>query len=148
MRVFDMSRFSQVAFLATLLLIGCGKQSSPDAVRTDVQRLMEQHIGHKLNASSPLKLADVEGKLCVGMAIEEFNEFIAKSNKGPNESTMVMGGPFVEGEGDAIKVDPKKPMLTYFLRDADLIVVTELVGENDQPEARIVSWRVEPLRDK
>jgi hypothetical protein len=139
-------RFLKVALMAALVAVGCGRQAGPDTVRTDVQRLMEKQIGQKLNASSPLCLADVEGKLRIGMAFEEFDQIIAKENKGPHESTKVMGGPLLEG--DPPKVDPKKSMLTFFLRDADLIVVTELVGEKDEPVARIVSWRVEPLRDK
>jgi hypothetical protein len=139
------SRFAKVA-LATLLAVGCSRQSSPDAVRTDVQSLMEKQMGQKLNASSPLNLADVEGKLRIGMSIEEFDQIIAKGNKGPNEGTKVMGGPFVEG--DPPKIDPKKGTRTYFLQDADLIVVTEFGDQKDRAEERIVSWRVEPLRDK
>jgi hypothetical protein len=127
------SRFAKVALLAVWLAVGCGRQSSQDAARK------------KLNASSSLSLADVEGKLRRGMAIEEFDRVIAKDNKGPNESTKVLGGPFMEG--DPPKVDPKKGTRTYFLRDADLIVVTEFVGTKEEPDERVVSWRAEPLRD-
>jgi hypothetical protein len=140
------SRFAKVALLATVLAVGCGRQSSPDAVRTDVQSLMEKQMGQKLNASSPLSLADVEGKLRIGMGIEEFDQIIAKDNKGPNEGTKVMGGPFVEG--DPPKVDPKKAIRTYYLRDSNLIVVTEFGDQRDRAEERIISWRVEPLRDR
>ena len=127
-----MSRLAEVALLAVLLAVGCDRQSSHDEARK------------KPNASSPLNLADVERKLRRGMAIEEFDQVIAKDNKGPNESTKVMGGPFVEG--DPPKVDPKKGTRTYFLRDANLIVVTEFVETKEEPEERVVSWRAEPLR--
>jgi hypothetical protein len=60
-------RFLKVALMAALVAVGCGRQAGPDTVRTDVQRLMEKQIGQKLNASSPICLADVEGKLRIGM---------------------------------------------------------------------------------
>jgi hypothetical protein len=139
-----MRRLPKVALLAALLAVGCGRQSSPDAARTDVQCLMEKQMGQKLNASSTLNLAEVEGKLRIGMAIEEFDHIIAKDNKGPNESTKVLGGPVVEG--DPPKIDPKKGTRTYFLRDVDLIVVTEFVAAKEEREERIVSWRAKLLR--
>lgn len=138
-----MSRLVVFAFLAASLAVGCGRPASPDSARKRVQRLMERQLGQKLNDSSPLRLADVEGKLRKGMPIGEFDGIIAEHNKGPNESTKVMSAPFVEG--DPPKVDPKRQTRTYLLRDADLIVVTELLGSKEEPDERIVSWRSEPL---
>ncbi len=139
-----MSRFLFAACLG-VFLAGCGRQDRPDEVRKNVQGLMERQLGKKMNASSPHTLADVEGKLRKGMPIGEFDQFIAQRNKGHDESTKVMTSPFVEG--DPPKLDPKRQTRTYFLRDADLVVVTEFVGPEDEPEERVVSWRSEPVRE-
>src|SRR6516164_5631266 len=127
-----MSRLPFVACLGAVLAAGCGRQDGPEGARKNVQRLMERQLGQKMNASSPHTLADVEGKLRKGMPIGEFDGFLAQRNKGPSESTKVMSFPFMEG--DPPKADPKRQTRTYFLRDADLIVVTEFVGPEDEPE--------------
>jgi hypothetical protein len=139
-----MSRLLFVVCLGAALAAGCGRQDSPEGARKNVQRLMERQLGQKMNASSPHTLADVEGKLRKGMPIGEFDRFIAERNKGHDQSTKVMSSPFVEG--DPPKVDPKRQTRTYLLRDADLIVVTEFVGSEEEPEERVVSWRSEPVR--
>jgi hypothetical protein len=126
------------------ILAGCGRKSEEDAARKSVQNLMEERLGQKLNASSPLTLADVKGKLRRRMPIGEFDRIIAEHNRGPDRSTKIMGHALVEG--DAPKANPKKQVRTYYLRDADLIVVTEFVGAGDERQERIVSWRAEPLR--
>jgi hypothetical protein len=139
-----MRRFLFAACLGAILAAGCGRQDSPDGARKNVQGLMERQLGQKMNASSPHTLAGVEGKLRKGMPIGEFDQFIAERNKGHDQSTKVMSSPFVGG--DPPKADPKRQTRTYFLRDADLIVVTEFVGPEDEPEERVVSWRSEPVR--
>src|SRR5207248_804471 len=106
--------------------------------------LMERNLGHKLNASSPLTLADVKDRLRRGMPVAEFDRVVAERNKGPNESTKVMSHALVEG--DPPRADPNKQVRTYYLRDADLVVVTEFVGAGDELREQVVSWRTEPLK--
>jgi hypothetical protein len=104
---------------------------------------MEKQLGQRLNASSPLTLAEVKDRLRQGMLIEEFDRVIAERNKGPNESTKVMSHTLIEG--DPPRANPKKAVRTYYFRDADLIVVTEYVGTEAEPQEQVVSWRIEPL---
>jgi hypothetical protein len=77
------------------------------------------------------------------MPIEEFDRIIAEHNTGPNTSTKVMSHALVEG--DPPKANPKKGVRTYYLRDANLIVVTQFIGAEDEPREQVVSWRTEPL---
>ena len=77
------------------------------------------------------------------MPIEKFDRIIAEQSQG--KRTHVMAHAFIEG--DAPRADMKKQVRTYFLRDADLIVVTEFVGAQDESQEQIVSWRSEPLAD-
>jgi hypothetical protein len=114
-----------------------------DPARKHMQRLMEEKLGYQLNASSPLTLADVKDKLRRGMPIEEFDRIIAEQNQGPNKRTLVMSHAFVQD--DTPRADTKKGVWTFFLRDADLIVVTEFVGAQDESQEQIVSWRSEPV---
>jgi hypothetical protein len=138
-----MGRFLWRGLVVALLAAGCGRQAGQDAVRKDVQHLMEKQLGQKLNASSPLRLAEVKDKLRRGMPIGDFDRVIAERNKGPHESTKVMSHALVEGEPP--KANPKKAVRTYYLRDGDLIVVTELVGAEAEPQEQVISWRIEPL---
>jgi hypothetical protein len=132
------------ALVTAVLLVGCGRQSSQDVAEEDVQPPMEPQVGQKLNASSPLSMADVEGKLRVGMPFNELNQFISKDNKGPNEYTKVRGGVYMVG--DPPRPDPRKESRTYFLRDTTLHVIIEYVGTEDEGEDQVVSWRAEPMR--
>ena len=83
-------------------------------------------------------------RLRAGMPFNELDQFIAKHNKGPNETTKVRGGVYMEG--DPPRPDPRKDTRTYFLRDTTLLVIIEYVGTEDEGEERVVSWRAEPLR--
>ena len=78
------------------------------------------------------------------MLIEEFDQVVAERNEGPNKSTKVGSHALIEG--DPPKANPKKGVRTYFERDANLIVVTEFVGDEDKPQEQVVSWRTEPLQ--
>jgi hypothetical protein len=135
-----MGRLLLVALLVTLLAMGCGRHSE----QKNVQNLMEKQQGQKMNASSRWTLAEVKDKLREGMRIEEFDRVIAERNQGPNDSTNVMSHPLVEG--DPPKANLKKESRTYYLWDADLIVVIEFVGAQDEPLALVVSWHAEPLQ--
>jgi hypothetical protein len=140
-----MSRLILYALLIAPLAVGCRRESGQDAGRKNVQKLMEKQL-EQLNASSPLTLADVKDRLREGMPIEDFDRFVAERNKGPNESTKVMGHALVEG--DPPKVIPNKQVRIYYLRDANLIVVTESVGTGSPAKEQVVSWRTEPPRSR
>ena len=125
--------------------LSCGMRTAEqDAARKNLQNLMEKRLGQTMNASSPLTLADVEDKLQRGMLIEEFDRVVADRNQGPNNSTKVVSHALIEG--DQPKANPKKGIRTYYLQDADLIVVSEFVGADDKPQEQVVSWRTEPLK--
>ena len=130
-----MGRILLSALFVAPLAVGCGRQSGLDAA----SKLRQQ-----LNASSPLTLADLQDKLRQGMLIEEFDQVVAERNEGPNKSTKVGSHALIEG--DPPKANPKKGVRTYFLKDANLIVVTEFVGDEDKPQEQVVSWRTEPLQ--
>ena len=130
-----MARILLSALFVAPIAVGCGRQFGLDATRK---------LGQQLNASSPLTLADVQDKLRQGMLIEEFDQVVAERNEGPNKSTKVGSHALIEG--DPPKANPKKGVRTYFLRDANLIVVTEFVGDEDKPQEQVVSWRAEPLQ--
>jgi hypothetical protein len=143
-----MNRKFLFAFLPVLLALGCGRQDRADGASNDIRRLMER--GQKLNASSPLTLAHVEGKLRKGMAASEFDALIAEldrlaaeRNRNSNTRTLVMGGPFVEG--DPPRVNPKRGTRTYLLHDANLVIVTEFAGPDGESDERVVSWRAEAV---
>jgi hypothetical protein len=128
-----------------IYVIVTGLAGSPqDAAGKQVQQFMEQKLGQKLNASSPLTLADVKDRLRRGMPIEEFDRIIAEPNRGPDHSTRVLSHVLVTG--DPPQTDPTKQVRTYFLRDANLIVITESVGSEDEPREQIVSWGTEPVQ--
>jgi hypothetical protein len=78
------------------------------------------------------------------MLVVEFDRIVAERNTGPNKSTKVMSHSLVEG--DVPKANLKKGVRTYYLRDADLIVVTEFVETEAESQELVVSWRTEPLR--
>src|SRR5256885_75775 len=101
-------------------------------------------MGQHRNASSPLTLAEVEGKLHVGMPLGEFAWAVAEHSRPPYQITKVFATPFLVG--DPPRVDPTKEVRTYALRDADLILVIEFVGPEEEPEERVVSWHSEPVR--
>jgi hypothetical protein len=134
----DMRRLLLCALLSATLPLGCGRSSEQDAARKDVQRLMEQHMGQKANASAQHTLREVEERLRVGMPVAELDTFIAERTKGPNAATKVMGSPLVEG--DPPRADPNKQVRTYFLKDADLTVIVA--------DEKVVSWKSQPIDGK
>jgi hypothetical protein len=96
------------------------------------QMLAEKAGRGRLNASSPVTLAEVKPHLRAGMPFQELGEVVSRKNAGPKGSTVIGTVPLA-GEGDR----PRQAHILY-LRDANLTVETDA-------DDNVVSWREEAI---